>query len=34
VLTPRVIGALLLLACLPLVVRILVARLGRRPAAG
>jgi uncharacterized membrane protein YdjX (TVP38/TMEM64 family) len=29
VLTPRVIGALLLLACLPLAVRFIVARLGR-----
>jgi uncharacterized membrane protein YdjX (TVP38/TMEM64 family) len=34
VLTARVLGALLLLACLPLVVRVLVSRLGRRPAAG
>lgn len=34
VLTPRVIGTLLLLACLPLVVKFLVARLGRRPEVG
>jgi uncharacterized membrane protein YdjX (TVP38/TMEM64 family) len=34
VLSPRVVGALLLLACLPLIVRFLVARFGRRPGVG